>query len=268
MKVPKPIIHPVDVQLNFNQLFFQKAHCQNKHIRTQNTMNFKTPLIHAVLIKRYKRFLADVTLEDGSTLTVHCPNSGSMRGCSTPGSPVCLSTSDNPKRKYPNTLEMIREDSTWIGVNTFLTNKLVVEAIENGQIEELQPYDSIKTEIKTSAHSRLDVMLNRGEKQIYIEIKNCSLVENDCAMFPDAVTSRGTKHLNELARLVQDGHEGYIFFLVQRKDATHFKPATHIDPLYGKTLARVHEHGVKILAYQAEVTPDKISVIRSLPFTF
>jgi len=230
-------------------------------------MDFTTPLTRAVLIKRYKRFLADVTLEDGLELTVHCPNSGSMRGCSTPGSPVYLSKSDNPKRKYPYTLEMVRENSTWIGVNTFLTNKLVVEAIKNGQIIELSHYDSLKTEVKTSVHSRLDVMLTSGQKKTYIEIKNCSLVKDNCAMFPDAVTSRGTKHLNELVNLIQNGHEGYIFFLVQRMDATNFKPATHIDPLYTKTLTRACEQGVKMVVYQARVTPEKICVVRSLPFT-
>jgi len=230
-------------------------------------MNFDQPLTKATLIKRYKRFLADVTLEDGSTLTVHCPNSGSMKGCSAPGSPVMLSRSDNPKRKYPHTLEMVRYHSTWIGVNTLLTNKLVVEAIEQGQIKELLPYDSLRTEVKTSAHSRLDLMLSRQEQRLYVEIKNCSLVKDNRAMFPDAVTSRGTKHLNELARLVSEGHEGIIFFLVQRTDADHFQPAAHIDPLYAETLARVQQDGVKILVYQAQVTPESISVVRSLPFS-
>ncbi len=229
-------------------------------------MKFSSPLIPAVLVKRYKRFLADVTLDDGSVLTVHCPNSGSMRGCSTPGSPVRLSRSPNPKRKYPHTLEMVRENGIWIGVNTSLTNKLVVEALKSGQIEEFRVFDALKTEVKTSSSSRLDVMLTCDEKLEYIEIKNCSLVENGCAMFPDAVTARGTKHLLELADLVDKGHGGTILFLVQRMDGSCFKPAAHIDPLYSETLRDVYARGVKILVYQAEVTPESISVVGQLPF--
>lgn len=229
-------------------------------------MNFDPKLIPAVLIKRYKRFLADVTLPDGSTLTVHCPNSGSMRGCCQPGSDVYLSRSNNPKRKYPHTLEMVRQDSSWIGINTSLTNKLVVEAIKGGQIKELSVFDTLKTEVKTSQHSRLDLLLTQNEKKNYIEIKNCSLVEDGWAMFPDAVTSRGTKHLNELAMLTRKGHEATIFFLVQRMDASRFKPASHIDPLYSETLSKVTDDGVKILVYQAEVTPQSISIVRSLPY--
>ena len=229
-------------------------------------MKFSSPLIPAVLVKRYKRFLADVTLDDGSVLTVHCPNSGSMRGCSTPGSPVRLSRSPNPKRKYPHTLEMVRENGIWIGVNTSLTNKLVVEALERRLIKEFGDFDTLKTEVKTSSSSRLDVLLTYGEKLEYIEIKNCSLVENGCALFPDAVTARGTKHLLELAALVDKGHGGTILFLVQRMDGSRFKPAAHIDPLYSETLRDVHARGVKILVYQAEVTPESISIVGQLPF--
>ncbi len=188
-----------------------------------------------------------------------------MRGCSTPGSPVCLSTSDNPKRKYPHTLEMVRENGTWVGVNTSLTNKLVVEAIQQKQIAEFTEFDSLKTEVKTSPKSRLDLLLTRGERKEYIEIKNCSLVNEGCAMFPDAVTARGTKHLLELAQLVKKGHGGTIFFLVQRMDANRFKPASHIDPIYSQTLSDVTQQGVKIVIYQADVTPESISVVRSLP---
>lgn len=230
-------------------------------------MQFSTPLIKGNLVKRYKRFLADVILETGETITVHCPNSGSMRGCSEPDSPVCLSTSDNPKRKYPNTFEMIHNGQCWIGINTSLTNSLVVEAIENKEIKELTSYSSITREVKTSAKNRLDILLTDGENQTYIEVKNCSLVENNIAMFPDAVTARGTKHLLELADLVNQGHRGIIFFLVQRTDADSFTPASHIDPVYAQTLAEVIEKGVEVLVYQAEVSPEGISVKRALPFS-
>jgi sugar fermentation stimulation protein A len=229
-------------------------------------MQFETPLQAATLIKRYKRFLADVTTDEGKEITVHCPNSGSMRGCSTPGSQVMLSTSPNPKRKYPQTFEMIKEGDTWIGVNTMLTNKIVAEAILDGQIKELQNIDNLKREVVTSKSSRLDLLLERGDEKIYVEIKNCSLVEDGWAMFPDAVTARGTKHLNELASLVEQGHQGIIFFLVQRTDADRFRPASHIDPLYAETLAAVEKKGVQILVYQAEVLPESIIVKKSIPF--
>lgn len=230
-------------------------------------MNFTTPLQAAILIRRYKRFLADIKMEDGTELTVHCPNSGSMRGCSTPGSQVLLSRSENPRRKYPYTLEMIKEGTTWVGINTMRTNHLVTEAIAEGRITEFKNMDTIQAEVKTSKSNRLDLLLTQGCRTIYVEIKNCSLVEDGCAMFPDAVTARGTKHLHELADLVTRGNEGVIFFCVQRMDAVRFQPASHIDPLYAKTLVHVHQQGVRILVYQAKVTAEEIHIIRPLPFS-
>lgn len=228
-------------------------------------MQFETPLEAATLIKRYKRFLADVTTDEGKEITVHCPNSGSMRGCSTPGSRVMLSTSPNLKRKYPQTFEMVKEGDTWIGVNTMLTNKIVAEAILEGRIQELQNIDTLTREVVTSKSSRLDLLLERGKEKIYVEIKNCSLVEDGWAMFPDAVTARGTKHLNELASLVEQGHQGIIFFCIQRTDADRFRPAAHIDPLYAETLVEVSKKGVQILVYQAEVLPESIIIQKSIP---
>lgn len=228
-------------------------------------MQFDQALKSGILLRRYKRFLADIRLEDGSELTIHCPNSGSMRSCSEPGSPVCYSRSDNPKRKYPHTLEMVHNGRTWIGVNTSRTNAIVAEAIEQQKIEELRRFEVISKEVKTSASSRLDLMLEDRGNRTYIEIKNCSLAQNGCAMFPDAVTSRGTKHLQELARLVSTGHRGVIFFLVQRLDCRSFAPAAVIDPVYASTLAEVHSLGVEILAYQAKVTPKSIEVVKFLP---
>ncbi len=228
-------------------------------------MQFETPLQSATLIKRYKRFLADVTTAEGRKITVYCPNTGTMRSCSTPGSQVMLSTSPNLNRKYPQTLEMIRNNDTWIGVNTGLTNTIVAEAIHEGRIKEFQNIDSITKEVVTSKSSRLDLLLERGEKKIYVEIKNCSLVEEGWAMFPDAVTTRGTKHLEELASLVKQGHQGVIFFCIQRSDADRFRPAAHIDPVYASTLAKVSKKGVQIIAYQAEVRPESISIRKAIP---
>jgi sugar fermentation stimulation protein A len=230
-------------------------------------MIFPAPLEKGILLKRYKRFLADVRREDGTQTTVHCPNSGSMLSCSTPGSKVYISRSSNHQRKFPCTLEMIRGNSTWIGINTSLTNHLVVEGIESGAINELQNPDSLRREVRTSPASRLDILLTKGPRTIFIEIKSCTLTVDRCAMFPDAVTSRGTRHLQELANLVSQGQEGIIFFLVQRMDADFFRPAVHIDPLYAKTLAQVHRQGVQVLVYQADVRPEGIRIVRSLPFS-
>lgn len=228
-------------------------------------MRFEHPLKRGILVRRYKRFLADIRLPDDSELTVHCPNSGSMRSCSHPGSPVCYSRSNNPGRKYPHTLEMVHNGKTWIGINTSKTNSIVVEGLEKGRIKELTPFDTIRREVKTSPHSRLDLLLEAGKKRTFIEIKNCSLVEEECALFPDAVTARGTKHLQELSQLVSQGHRGVILFLVQRQDCDRFAAAKAIDPVYAATLAEVHRNGVEILAYQAEVTPESIEVTTSLP---
>jgi sugar fermentation stimulation protein A len=227
-------------------------------------MTFNQSLQAAILIKRYKRFLADVETEDGQLLTVHCPNSGSMRGCSTPGSEVMISRSANPKRKYPHTLEMVKAKTIWVGVNTARTNYLAAEAFAKGVVAEIGTVDHIQREVKTSARTRLDFLLQKGKRKIYVEVKNCSLVENDVAMFPDAVTVRGTKHLRELLALKQAGFEAAVFFCVQRRDAHSFTAARHIDPEYGDTLSLVHSHGVLVLAYEAEVTPSTIEIVGSL----
>jgi sugar fermentation stimulation protein A len=228
-------------------------------------MQFKQELQPGVLLKRYKRFLADIELEDGRSITVHCPNSGSMLGCNEPSSPVMISRSDNPGRKYPHTLEMVQTDSIWVGVNTALTNKLVREALENEVVKEFGRLNTIVQEVKTSAHSRLDFLLERGGTRIYMEVKNCSLVENRAAMFPDAVTARGTKHLHELAALKKKGHKAAVFFCVQRQDADYFMPAHYIDPVYAETLVNVASEGVMVLAYQADVSPRGIAIARKLP---
>ncbi len=184
-----------------------------KDCNVKNSTYHLPPLITGILIKRYKRFLADVKLDTGEKITAHCPNSGSMKGCAIPGSKVWLSISDNPKRKYKYTWELIQIPETIIGINTLLPNKLVKQAIENGEIEELSGYNRVKAEIKTSSHTRLDLLLEKdtGDK-CYVEIKNCTMVENKVAMFPDAVTLRGQKHLDELEHLVSLGNRGVIFF--------------------------------------------------------
>lgn len=228
-------------------------------------MNFNTPLQSATLLKRFKRFLADVQLEDGKTLTIYCPNTGSMKSCSQPGSKVYFSDSGNSKRKYPHTLEIVRSGNCLVGVNTGLTNFLVEEAILEKRIAELGNVVSVTREITVKKGTRLDFLVETDRGKVYVEVKNCTLVENSVAQFPDAVTARGTKHLLELEELVSQGHRGVILFLVQRNDATEFAPAGHIDAEYRKTLKKVVETGVEPLVYQAEVSPERIYVKKRLP---
>lgn len=227
-------------------------------------MIFPRPLITATLLRRYKRFLADVRLSDDSVLTVHCPNSGSMLGCATAGIAACLSESDNPKRKYRHTLEMVKPHECWVGINTARTNDLVEEAARQGLIGELAHCKKLRREVVTSPGNRLDFQFDEAGRQVFMEVKNCSLAENGSALFPDAVTSRGTRHLRELMALRQKGARAIIFYLVQRSDTVRFMAAAHIDPLYTATLAEAAKRGVEILAYQAEVTPFSISVTRPL----
>lgn len=219
-----------------------------------------------ILLRRYKRFLADVLLEDGQTLTVHCPNSGSMRGCSTPGSPVLISRSDNAKRKYPWTLEMVRDQDVWIGVHTGRTNALVREGLESGVIDDFGVIRSITPEVVVGTRSRLDFRLETDRGAVYLEVKNCSLAENEVALFPDAVTSRGTKHLHELVRLAAAGYGAAVLFCVQREDAKRCAPAARIDPVYAATVVWAASQGVDFFAYQAKVSPQVLLVSRKLPF--
>lgn len=228
-------------------------------------MKFDSPLIKAVLVRRYKRFLADIETVEGEKVTVHCPNSGSMLGCDLPGSEVCISTSDNPNRKYPHTLEMVRSNHVWVGINTSRTNSLVEEALRDGVISDFGHIDEIKREVKVSEKSRLDFRLTANGKKFFLEVKNCSLASDGIAMFPDAVTSRGKKHLEELIELKQKGFGAAVLFCVQRSDANEFAPASHIDPAYAEALSRAKSAGVEALAYRADVSPLEIKVKIKLP---
>jgi sugar fermentation stimulation protein A len=223
-------------------------------------------LIQGKLVKRYKRFLADVKLADGKIVTAHCPNSGSMRKCSEPGRTVYLSLHDDPKRKLKYTWELIQMPESLVGVNTMVPNRLVKKSIENGLVEELGGYREIFTEVKVG-NSRLDLMLIKSNaERCYIEIKNCSLVENSTAFFPDAVTARGKKHLEELRHLSGNGDRCIMFYLVQRMDASQFKPADHIDPQYGTALRKAVQNHVEILVYDVTIDLKSISIGKKIPF--
>ncbi len=223
------------------------------------------PLIPGTLVKRYKRFLADVTLEDGSMVTVHCPNSGSMKGCAVPGSRVFLSRSSNPGRTYPFTWELVESEGFWTGINTARPNRLAHEAIENGTIAELAGYKTIRAEVPYGEHSRIDLLLEGPAGRCFVEVKNATLIENSRALFPDAVTTRGQKHLNELMRVVREGDRGVIFFTVQRGDAESLSPADAIDPEYGRLLRLALANGVEALAYRADISVDEIYLSQRLP---
>lgn len=227
-------------------------------------MQLASPLFGGTLIKRYKRFLADVMLDDGSIVTAHTPNSGSMMGCAEPGCPVLLSRSSNPARKYPLSWELVQVDGVWIGINTGYPPRLVKEGVENGIVTELQGYGTIRPEV-TCGDSRIDLLLEGVGAPCWVEVKNVTLVENGIALFPDAVTTRGQKHLRELQRLVGKRERGVIFFVVQREDAVAVAPADRIDPEYGRLLREVVADGVEAIAYRAHVLPSEITLLARLP---
>ncbi len=231
-------------------------------------------LITGRLIKRYKRFLADVQLETGETVTAHCPNTGAMTACSTPGQRVYLSSHDHPGRKLKYTWEFIQMPTSLVGVNTILPNKLVRHAMETGQLTAFADYDEVRAEVRAGRHHRLDLMATKtGSAPCYIEIKNCSLVTDGIACFPDAVTMRGRDHLIILQQLASDGCRAVIFFLINRMDAVLFKPADDIDPAYGRELRQARKNGVEIMCYDVSIAlknetrtgPNRISLRRTLP---
>jgi sugar fermentation stimulation protein A len=229
-------------------------------------MLLPTTRLRGTLAQRYKRFLADILLANGQQLTVHCPNSGSMRGCSEAGSPVIISLSDNPRRKHAWTLEMVGHEGGWIGVNTARTNGLIREALEEGLIDDFGTIRAIRQEVVVSTRSRIDFLLETERGNAYLEIKHCSLAENGVALFPDAITARGTKHLLELAGLVEAGFTAVVLFCVQRRDAVCCKPAITIDPVYAQTACWADGKGVRFLAYQADVQPHALTLTNKLAF--
>ena len=224
------------------------------------------PLISGRLVQRYKRFLADVRLDSGQIVTAHCPNTGSMTGCCEPGRPVYLSRHDNPRRKLKYTWELIDMPASLVGVNTLVPNRLVAHSAAAGHITELAGYEGLQREVRIGNHSRIDLLLTAsGRRPCYIEIKNCTLVRDGLALFPDAVTSRGRKHLQELEKKVAAGSRGVIFFFIQRQDAKQFQPADTIDPAYGRSLRQAVRHGVELLAYDVAIDLDAIRLRQRVP---
>lgn len=230
-------------------------------------MRFALPILKGTIRNRYKRFLADVEIPKAGLVTVHCPNSGSMTTCWTPGAPVLLSDHGlDSGRKLRYTLEAVDMGVAWVGVNTMNPNRVVHEAIAKGKIPELTGYAVIRREVVygKGGRSRIDLLLagHRKRADAFVEVKNTTMREGDGARFPDAVTERGLKHLRELAAEVKKGKRGVIFFFVGRADCHWMGPADAIDPAYGKELRKVVKAGVEALAYQAKVTPKGIEVVR------
>lgn len=228
-------------------------------------MHFEKPLVKGKLIRRYKRFLADVELENGEIIVAHCTNTGSMKSCIEEGAPVMLSTHSDPKRKTKFTWEMIFMNGGWIGINTMVPNKLIFQALVEGSIEKLGGYPLVKKEVQYG-DSRIDLMAENDNEKCFIEVKNVSMKEGRTALFPDAVTTRGLKHLNTLMQIKTDGHRAIILFAIQRTDVDLFMAADKIDPKYAFALKQAYESGVEIIPLQIQVTPEHIMIIRELPF--
>jgi sugar fermentation stimulation protein A len=212
------------------------------------------PLINGRILKRYKRFLADIELPDGQVVTAHCPNTGSMLGCWQPGARVQISHSDNPKRKLAWTLERVDMGQGWIGVHTGRTNPVIEEALRAGRIEPLTGYRRIRREVKYQPspgdNARFDLYLAEGERpDAWVEVKNVTLWQGGDLCFPDAVTLRGRKHLELLATACGQGYRGVMIYALNRPEGACFKPADEIDPGYGETLRQVvYDAGVEVLA--------------------
>lgn len=230
-------------------------------------MDLPVPLIEGRLLRRYKRFLADVTIEDGRTITAHCPNTGSMLGCDVPGSRVWLSEHDNPKRKYRHSWELVEaEPGILVGIHTGRTNRLVREAIESGLIAPLDGYESLRAEAVYDG-GRFDFLLGApGAPDCYVEVKNVTAaVTGGVAIFPDARSVRGTRHLDDLVRLKEGGERAVMVYCAQRGDAREVRPADDIDPAYGRAMRRAAEAGVELLAYRCELSTRAIRVAQAIP---
>lgn len=228
-------------------------------------MQFDT-LIQGKLIKRYKRFLADIILKDGQEVTAHVPNSGAMTSCIEENCPVWITFHDNPKRKLKYTLELTKMGENLICTNTGVANKIAIEAIENGTIKELQGYSSLKPEQKYGEKSRIDILLENENEKCYVEIKSVSLKIDDELAFPDAVTSRGTKHLNELISMVELGHRAVMLYIIQRTDKANFRIANEIDKKYFEAFKIARQKGVEILVYQSDISLETINIKTKVEF--
>jgi sugar fermentation stimulation protein A len=232
-------------------------------------MRFDPPLIPGRLIKRYKRFLADILLDSGEQITAHCPNSGSLKHNKNEGLKVWVQKSTNPSRKLAYTWELARtEADDWVMIHAARANALTREAIEAGTVSELTGFERIETEVRYGHQkSRIDLLLHFGDRHCFVEVKSVTLLEEGVLMFPDAVTTRGQKHLQELIAMRAEGHRAVIFFAALHTGSTRFAPAAHIDPRYSDLLRRAVDAGVEMLAYRAEISPEGATLKHPMEIT-
>ena len=230
------------------------------------SMQFPSTLERGVLLRRYKRFLADVELDSGEQLTAHCPNTGAMTGCAEPGSPVWLSRSDSITRKYPHTWELVETSTGLACIHSARANQVVTEAIEAGFVAELAGYPEVRREVKYGRGSRADILLSDATRRCYVEVKSVTLcLEDGCGAFPDAVSTRAAKHLAELQAVVENGDRAVIFFCVFHTGIQRVRAAAEIDPAYDAALQSALAAGVEAMAWQAKITPEEIVLQRELP---
>ena len=231
-------------------------------------MQFPSPLERGRLVQRYKRFFADVAMEDGREVTAHCPNPGAMLGLNLPGLPVWLSVSDSPTRKLPHTLELVEADGGLVGVNTMHPNRLVAEALEAGAIPELAGYSEVRREVKYGANSRVDFLLTSPDRPpCWLEIKNCHLSRGGgLAEFPDCVAARSLKHLRELTREVEGGARAVMLYVIQRTDCELFDTAPDLDPAYAAGLIDAAGRGVEVLCYGCDISSEAVRLVRPIPW--
>jgi sugar fermentation stimulation protein A len=228
------------------------------------------PLFEGRIEKRYKRFLADVVLDDGRRITAHCPNTGSMQGCWEPHAAVQVSHSDNPRRKLAWTLERVDMGQGWIGVHTGRTNPVVEEAVREGLVETLRGYRQLRREATYAPQgferARFDLLLTQGARpDAWVEVKNVTLWQDQALTFPDAVTERGRKHLHLLSQACREGYRGVMVYALNRPEGRFFRPADEIDPAYGDTLRRVMAQGVEVVALRIEHGAQSMRVVGEVP---
>lgn len=231
-------------------------------------MDFPQPLTRGTLVSRYKRFFADVVLEDGREITAHCPNPGAMLGLNTPGLPAWVSRSDDPKRKLAHTLELVEADGGLVGINTMHPNRLTAEALAADAIPELAGYTSHRREVRYGTNSRVDFLLEAtGAPRCWLEVKNCHLRRaGTLAEFPDCVAARSLKHLKELTAMVEAGERAVMLFVIQRMDCDAFSACGELDPAYAMGLTQAAANGVEVLAYACEISPDAVRIAAPVPW--
>lgn len=232
-------------------------------------MRFQTPLVPGRLIRRYNRFLSDVTLDTGQVVKAHCPNPGAMLGLKDEGLRVWLEPNDDPKKKLKYGWRLVEfENGHWSGIDTAVPNRVVREALEARRVPGLGAYDTVRAEVKYGQKSRVDFLLSgAGQRDVYVEVKNAHLRRTgDLAEFPDCVTDRGARHLEELAGMVAEGHRAVMLYLVQRTDCARFSLARDLDPAYGAAFDRARAAGVEAMVFGTEITIESVSLGPAMPF--